>query len=229
MSSSSRQGIASKTQHKVTVHGVINGEQFNMIGTGEGSPYDGICSLHLECTSGKLPFPIHLIVPFTSIPTYSKLQEGTVELYKSISSYELDRIILFNHPNRTSAWMTSIQKVVIDDNMITSDLQILDGAIPTNFEVESIEPVVETVRFLAGTRVANDAFIAWHKKDGQFFSAACETKVILPSNDVSALPPLQWNMSEFEVAATSNGKAIDIKEIRNTFCSINKMCKGRHF
>ena len=198
-----------------------------MIGTGDGYPYDGISTLHLESTSGILPFPIHLIVPFTSIPSYGKLQDGTVELYKSASSYELDRVILFNHPNRTSAWMTTIQKVVIDDNMITSDLQILDGVIPNNLEIASMEPVVETVRLLAGTRVVNDAYVAWRKKDGLFFTATCETKVILPPSDTSMLPPLQWNMSEFEITATSDDKAIDIKEIRKTFCSISKMCKGQ--
>lgn len=225
MSRSTHQGIPPKTQHKVTAHGIINGQQFKLIGTGEGNPYDGTSTLHLESTSGRLPFPTHLIVPFTSIPSYAKLQEGTVELYKSATSYELDRIMMFNYSTRGLAWLSSIQKVVIDYDMITSDIQILDGVIPTNLEIKSTEPVVETVRLLASTRVANDALIAWRKKDGQFFTVACETKVILPPNDTSAIPPLQWNISEFEATDTSNGRAIDIKEIRNTFCSVNKLCK----
>ena len=216
--------IPAKTQHKYNVYGSVNGETFKLEGTGNGTPYEGKVDLYLDSTTGQLPFPIQILVPFISIPTIGKNQDNTVELYKNINGYEFDRTIMFNHPSGTSAWMKTVQKVTHQDNMIICDYQIVDGAMAFSYDLDSIEPVVDTIRPFAPNRVINDTCVAWRKKDGQMLVAVCETTVILPPGS-SQLTQLQFNMAEFNTEVHNNGLAISINETRNTFRSVSLMCK----
>jgi len=221
----SRQNIIpAKTQHKYNVYGTVNGVTFKLEGTGNGTPYEGKADLYLDSTTGQLPFPIQILVPFISIPTIGKNQDDTVELYKNVSQYEFDRTILFNHTSGASAWMRTVQRVTHQDNMISCDYHIVDGAIPTNLDIDSTEPVVDTIRPFARDRVINDTYVAWRRKGGQMLVAACETTVILPDGS-NQLKQLQFNMAEFNTEVHNNGLAISINETRNTFRSVSRMCK----
>ena len=221
---SSKNVIPAKTQHKYNVYGTVNGVTFKLEGNGNGTPYEGKADLYLDSTTGQLPFPIQILVPFISIPTIGKNQDNTVELYKNVNGYEFDRTILFGHPNGGTAWMKTVQKVIHEDNMITCDYHIVDGAMPPNIDLDSTEPIVDTIRPFSPNRVIFDTFVAWRKRDGQMLTAACETTVMLPSGS-NLLSHLQWNMAEFNTEVHNNGMAISINETRNTFRSVSMMCK----
>jgi len=183
MSSQHRSGsknlVPAKTQHKYNVYGTINGVCFKLNGTGTGMPYEGKAELNLDSTSGPLPFPIQLLVPFLSIPTIGKNQDNTVELYKNVTEYQFDRTILFGHPTSSStAWMRMVQKVTHENDMIKCDYNIVDGAVPPNLQINSTEPLVDTIRPLCPNRIINDTFVAWRKSDGNLLTAACETTVM---------------------------------------------------
>ena len=207
---------------------MINGVSFRLNGTGTGMPYEGKAELNLDSTTGQLPFPIQLLVPFISIPTIGKNQDNTVELYKNVKSYEFDRNILFSHFSGGTAWMKTVQKVTHEDNLITCDYHIVDGVLPANLQVESTEPLVDTIRPLGNPtsrRVINDTCVAWRKADGNMLTAACETTVIFPTEQPNPLTHLQYNMAEFTTKVSTDGKAITINETRNTFRSVSLLCK----
>jgi hypothetical protein len=185
--------VPDELEHRTTLYGTINGEDFKLVGGGKGRPYDGTISTSLRTNPGPVGFKVPVLNMFcvTGFPTFSAYKKGTEDLFKISDGYEYDRVLRFPEGGE----IRGVHKVHFEgDNLIVGDFKV-EGNVDAP-ELVGIEPVVETFVPAGKGKVKSSHTVAWKTADGGHFVAHGESEYRLKHD--KELPGLQFRHIVFE-------------------------------
>jgi hypothetical protein len=203
--------------HHTRLHGKINGETFNLDGTGYGKPYEGFLDTNLKSTNGNVHFPMTVLSPIALMgyPTYSTYQSGATDLFKKSDGYFYRRGFKFNN----GGTMESEHRIVRINGHLEGDFEVIDAKIDLTGVTELEPNCIETFYPGGKGRITSFFKMRWLKEDGGYLTADVESEYLLQHQ--LELPCTHFRMIKFMTDHQQNN--LKQAEILSVFYDIEKM------
>lgn len=179
------------------IHGTINGNDFEFVGTERGETYKGIVEAELNSTTGPVN-AVHLVGgPIGSVgyPNFCQTQPGCFDAFKASVGYEYERHFRFDD----GGYLDTLHRIEqTSEDALVGDFHVSGEVTPP--EIVGIEPLIEIWLPDGPGRIRGQFVVSWKKKDGNLFTARVDTEYRL--NHEKALPRMQFRHVEFQTNHT---------------------------